>query len=260
MLSPVSGQSISTPELSASSSVYPGAIYITPQDSSFLAPRIYRSVSTTPALTSPMEVIQICARDFRETKSLQGLYANVSEAAGVTDIVNKDIGAKLTGIDLKYVNLSAELEFKNEATITATPLRVVSADDDISSIVLASIRSDCKKIVREHLRQGRAVFVAAKAIQAKDFTIELNVGPKGSVEASCRFIFFCSSGPSARLEARNQRQFKRSAIAPVTFALVPAEVSSGRTLVGEADLRDETARRRVAKRQLQRDAGIGQER
>jgi hypothetical protein len=230
-------QSVPTTQLGNWSSVYPGAVYVSPQDSSLKAPGIYRSLSRATRLTSPIEITQICIRDFRETKTLNSLYSGTSEAAGLTDVVHKNFGAKLAGLNLKYVKLGANVEIKDEASFTATPLTIWSADDDISSVVLANIGESCKTIILSHLRQGRAVFIAGKAIQAKNFEVSLNAGPKAGASISCSIPILCSDDTGISGDIDRIRQLKRSAVQPVTFAIVPAEISGARRELREADLR-----------------------
>ncbi|HVX98274.1 MAG TPA: hypothetical protein VHA55_00620 [Pseudorhodoplanes sp.] len=216
-----SAQSVPQQQL-GNSGLYPGAIYIAPQDSSFVAPAIYRSIEPRKEFENPMNISQICMRDFRETAALKSLYSGTSEAAGLMDTVHKNFAAKLAGIDLKVIKLEGNLEIKNEASFSATPLKIIYADDDIADVIIANIGDNCKKIVVGHLKQGRLVFFASKAIQAKEFTVSLNVGPKATGGLSCTIPIFC---PSVSTDVDFQRQRKRSSVQHVTFAIVPAEIN-----------------------------------
>jgi hypothetical protein len=226
-------QSVPQQSLGNWSSPYPGAIYVAPQDSAFVAPGIYRSLERATVLANPMEVTQICTRDFRETIALKNLFSGVSEAAGISDVVHKNFGAKLTGLNLKVIKLEGNLEVKDEATFVATPLRVLSADDDIADVILTNIGDGCRKTIRGHMQAGRVVFFASKAIQAKDFTVSLSIGPKGGGGLTCTLPIFC---PSVTADVDRQRQSKRSAVQPVTFAIVPAVINGDRRELRQADL------------------------
>lgn len=229
-------QTVPATQLGGWSSAYPGAVYVSPQDSSFVAPGIYRSLGPAARVVSPMEITQICTRDFRETQALNKLFSRESEAAGLTDVVHKDFAAKVAGLDLKYVSLGANLEFKDEAAFSATPLHVVSADDDVAQTVLASIGASCKAIIAGHLKQGRAVFIAGKVIQAKSFSVSFSIGPKGDASVSCTIPIFCNSGTGASVSGDAQRVMTRSSVQTVTFAVVPAEVADGRRELRPTDL------------------------
>lgn len=227
-----SAQSVPQQSLGSIFSPYPGAIYVAPQDSSFSAPGIYRSIERTETLESPIQITQICTRDFRETAALKSLYSGVSEAPGIKDTVHKDFAAKLSGLNLKIISIDAGLEVKNEATYTATPLQVQSADDDVIDVVLSNIGASCKKIILGHLKLGRAVFIAGKAIQAQNFTITFAVGPKADVAVKCLLPIFCP-GVSGGVDRQETRE--RKATKAVTFAIVPADIG-GRSILTANDL------------------------
>lgn len=225
-------QSVPQQALGTFGSPYPGALYVSPQDSSFSAPGIYRSLIPADKLESPLQITQICTRDFRETAALKTLFSGVSEAPGIKDTVHKDFAAKLSGLNFKFISLDASVEVKDEATYTATPLQVQSADDDVMAVVLSNIGDGCKKIVRDHLRLGRAVFIASKAIQAQNFTITFAIGPKADAGLKCALPIFCPNigGNLDRQETRERRATKA-----VTFAIVPGDIG-GRTIIKESDL------------------------
>ncbi|MDQ0509493.1 hypothetical protein [Ancylobacter amanitiformis] len=213
-------------------SAYTGGIYVSPQDSSFAAPAIYRSFGP-PAAMGEMAVSRICTHDFRDIEALKSLYREQSTAPGVTIDAPKTFGASLTGLDLKVAQVGGQYESANSAKLSTGQLKVYSADDTVASDVLKAIGSGCRDLIAKHLKAGRAVFIAGQAIQAKEFKVAFVKGKKGSITVKCLLPLFC---PSGSLSGDRQFNESRSTADYVTFMLVPAEIDTNRVMLTRRDV------------------------
>lgn len=216
------------------SAAYAGAIYVSPQDSGFSAPGIYRSVERADPLSNEMTVSPICTRDFRETNALRALYRGVSDAPAVTIEAPKSFAASITGLNARVAELGAHYEAANSAALSTGPLKIHRTDDMVAADVLQGIGKSCRDVIAKHLRAGRVVFIADGAVQSKEFKVTLLKGKKGSLDFKCTFFpLFCPGGSASY---NNQQSETRIANNYVTFMLVPAEVDPGRAFLTRRDV------------------------
>lgn len=137
-------------------SPYPGMIFINPQDSSYLAPAIYRSVEAQSQLASPMTVREICREDFRKIRALRELRDSESSVVpGFHDVATKEFGAKLAGLNLRVLEVGGEFQYADRSSVSTSSLKVVGAVDEdyIAEKVLRHIGKECRtRIIPKHLR------------------------------------------------------------------------------------------------------------
>jgi hypothetical protein len=219
-------------------------IFINPQDSSYLAPAIYRSVEAQSQLASPITVREICREDFHRIRALRELRNPESSVVpGFHDVATKEFGAKLAGLNLRVLEVGGEFQYADRSSVSTSSLKVVGAIDEdyIAEKVLRHIGKECRtKVIPKHLRLGRAVFVASTAIQAENFEVAFEWDVKGQVSAKCRLIgWLCGE---AEGKATVARKTGRSAKGFVTIGLVPADIR-GRQVLAMEDLRPSTDER-----------------
>jgi hypothetical protein len=214
---------------------YPGSFLITPQQSDYLAPAIYRSVNDTEHLGNPVEIRQICLEDIQAMVEKKIIHQTKAEAAGVENAVSFLAGGKLSA-DARVLKASLGAKYDHRVTLKTGPVRVFGSDDDnIASTILTNIKNKCRKTIGDHLKKKRMVFVADTAIQARDYEAVVERVAAGTGSAECGF--FCRLF-SVKGEVIAQYSNKSRRLAPntdVTIALVPAEIGN-RQSVNYADI------------------------
>jgi hypothetical protein len=143
------GAHAQTPEFTLSNfqTAFPGAIYVSPLDSSFSAPAIYRSYDSAPGLTASMQIEQICPDDFRRTRALRMLHKAVSVEADYADTVDKRFGIGLSGDVIKSIEASANIEYQSNGTFKAADVQAIRADPDIAETILQQLSKNCRGII-----------------------------------------------------------------------------------------------------------------
>jgi hypothetical protein len=222
---------------------YPGSILIAPQDSSFKAPGIYRSIEERKNIRNPVEVDQICAVDVAAMSKRHVFDAQRSDASGVSNARSYSFAVKVD-VDVKVVKGDIAGNYDETITLSTGPVQVFSSTDDtIAATVLQNIKSKCRRVIRTHLDQNRLVFIAAKAIQAHDYDAEVMRKPSAQVAGSC-WLGWC--GASAEFTANLSNKTQTSAPNKfVTIALVPAQIENRFSLMS-ADVEPAPASRRHA--------------
>jgi hypothetical protein len=236
--------------LSNFQTAFPGAIYVSPLDSKYTAPAIYRSYDAAPGLTASMQIEQICPADFRITRALKSLHKTISVEADYTDTVDKQFGIAIAGNIMRSVEASGNIEYQSMGTFSAVDVKAFRSDPDIAQFVLRHISANCRGIIRKHLAIGRAVFIAKAAIQAKNLNVHFDYGPKADAQAKCsRWLpWNCKVEVNADL----RRNFGRAAKTYVTFALVADEIGGARKQVISEDIEAPS----VATHRKSRTAGL----
>ncbi|HEY0236819.1 MAG TPA: hypothetical protein VGC86_17465 [Afipia sp.] len=213
--------------------VYPNSLYVTPQDSSFVAPGIYRSVSARK-FTNPIAISRICTKDFRETAALKSLPTSTSQVAGLSLNLPYKVTVGIDGLKWTVVSGGGNVDYQDSATLTMSPIQAIEADDDVADDVLAGIGPKCKKLILSHLKQRRVIFVGQKAIQANELTLTSTRGLKAGANVSCGL--FCG-GAKLQGSYDGQKVFTRSSKTPVTVAIVPGLIDGDHYEVRTTDLK-----------------------
>ncbi len=218
---------------------YPGSFLVAPQDSSFTAPAIYRSLNTVNNLGNPVQVDQICSKDIKAMFQKHVFNQLHSVAPGVENAVSLSVKVGASASLAKVIKVEASAQYEQVVKLTTGDVRVLSSDDDtVAADVLQNIQAKCRGVIRSHLRQNRLVFIAAKAIQAHNYSAEKQRVPLIRLSGECTGWFSWCSWFGAKGEITGRYSSDSRSLAPnqyVTIALVPAQLEN-RISVMSADL------------------------
>jgi hypothetical protein len=205
-------------------SIYPGAILVAPQREDYKAPAIYRSREAASRLEGLMAVKQICSEDTDALIKSRRFASRSTATSGweSSTLVSAEAAAGLDFIQKVDLNASAKYEYL--AKIKTGPMQVWdSGNDDIGPTVIRYIGSVCKKLIQRRIQEGKIVFVAAEAVQAQEYEVQLERHAAGSLSGGgCRWWACAKAEVVARYDEKSQRS---SLGKSVTIALVPAEIS-----------------------------------
>ena len=207
---------------------YPGSFLIAPQDSSFTAPGIYRSLNSLNDLGNPVQVDRICANDIKAMFKKHVFSQQLSTAPGVQNVVSLSIRATASVNPANLIKFEVAGQYEQVVKLTTGPVRVLSSDDDtLATDVLRNVKVKCRGVIREHLRQNRLVFVAAKAIQAHDYSAETQRIPSARLSGGCTSLLSWCRWLGPQGEVTGQYSSSSRSLAQnkyVTIALVPAQI------------------------------------